>query len=202
MSYVVQPLDQDDENLSINSCANCNRSHRKCDRKLPICTECFKKNKTCVYETPKRVRKPQEKKPRFQPYPTKDEKKPALHQTQQYTILPPMLFPEQNNVMQFTQYAHPQSPVASFSSLEQILTVLPGNQHDMSHWVPALENYFEQVYLTSPLITTSALNTIKSYRRRLQNGENVTLSSMSVQEKEEMIVAFAMQGNYIIYLYK
>lgn len=40
--------------LSSKSCSNCRRLHRKCDRRLPCCSLCHERRKTCVYETGKR----------------------------------------------------------------------------------------------------------------------------------------------------
>jgi hypothetical protein len=172
-----------DENISPNSCANCNRSHRKCDRKLPICSECSKKNKVCIYEAPKRVKKNHDKKQdktRYQPYPTKDGPTPPqnfkFHQHEPKREKPP-------------------SPVASFSSLEQIMSVLPNNQHDVGRFIPALERYFEQVYLNTPLFDRSKFDSINTYRQRLL-GENVPINTSEIPDKEDMVLVFAMQGKY------
>jgi hypothetical protein len=39
-----------DCSVAPNSCSNCRRLHKKCDKVLPNCGECAKKNKKCVYE--------------------------------------------------------------------------------------------------------------------------------------------------------
>jgi hypothetical protein len=36
------------------ACSNCRRSHRKCDRKLPHCSECVAKKKKCTFLIPKK----------------------------------------------------------------------------------------------------------------------------------------------------
>jgi hypothetical protein len=74
MSDSPSDLVEDSEGgkLSPFSCANCRRGHRKCDRKLPVCTECVGKRKKCVYELPQK-RGPKgraAKTSNYQPYPT------------------------------------------------------------------------------------------------------------------------------------
>jgi hypothetical protein len=39
---------------SINSCKYCRSSHRKCDRKLPSCSQCIKRKIQCLYEPTKK----------------------------------------------------------------------------------------------------------------------------------------------------
>jgi len=36
------------------ACSNCRRSHRRCDRKLPVCGECIAKKKKCTFLIPKK----------------------------------------------------------------------------------------------------------------------------------------------------
>jgi hypothetical protein len=52
--------------LAAKACIECRRRHRKCDRLLPICTQCKNRQSQCEYTDAKR-RGP---KPYFQPYDT------------------------------------------------------------------------------------------------------------------------------------
>ncbi|KAL9646072.1 hypothetical protein ABK040_007951 [Willaertia magna] len=36
------------------ACVNCRKLHRKCNRKLPSCSECLDRGKECIYRTPKK----------------------------------------------------------------------------------------------------------------------------------------------------
>ncbi len=122
------------EELSINSCTNCNRSHRKCDRKLPHCTECVKKKKqNCVYEPPKRPKKITEPKTdRYEPYPTTDASSPRT-----------------NFKFHQVEPLHKRQKKSKTLPTIQPPITLP-SIHELPTYAPELERYFEQAYINTP----------------------------------------------------
>jgi hypothetical protein len=161
-----------------NSCVTCNKWHRKCDKILPKCTNCASKGKECTYKAPKRKKiDPSESDIRYQPY-----QKPAV-----IAIPPPTQQPvvqQQGNPL--TANIHEQ-----FAYLEQILSVEP-KQIDMTPLMPALEQYFESVYVSSPVVDRSKANLIKTYLRAIRNGTQDMLKEKP--EPADIALLYAMRA--------
>jgi hypothetical protein len=93
-----------DGELSPYSCANCRRGHRKCDRKLPKCTECVGKRKKCAYEVPQKRGPKGKAKNLYQPYPSVNTA--AIPQLGMPSNLVPGIFSDAQLMAQHMSPAH------------------------------------------------------------------------------------------------
>jgi hypothetical protein len=164
--------------LASHSCINCNKWHRKCDRVIPTCGNCSNKNKQCIYKDKRKKEQQSENEiTRYQPYPEirSDQLSRAM-----------IRLPETQN--------QPIETVAqpSFSYLEQILTVVPKHVNNMTSIMPALEHYFEHVYIGTPLIDRSKVNVIRHYLHCMRNG--IEPAPENAPNPEDIALVYSMRA--------
>jgi hypothetical protein len=173
---------------SPNSCVNCNKWHRKCDRITPICGNCASKNKECIYKKSKRRKvDPSESDIRYKPYPNAQQQTPIHAPT---PVMPP---PQPHITMHQASHIPSSLPLSAstqeqFTYLEQILSVVP-KQVDMTPLMPALEQYFEQVYMVSPLVDRTKDKLIRAYLRSVRTGTQDTLTQQPDPEDKALLYA-------------
>ncbi|KAL0483862.1 hypothetical protein AKO1_011879 [Acrasis kona] len=164
-----------EEGLCLFSCTYCNKLHRKCDRRLPSCSECIKRSKDCVYEKPKRIRRRKSKDVRAS-FDTPFTKTLKFHHINipvsdtgtpidVANIVPPTTF---------------NKTVASLPK-EQI-TISPEAQ---------MEECFENIYFNIPYFSASDRETLYKYR---QIDINTNLSQFTEKQLKLLSIIFAIKA--------
>ncbi|KAL0478999.1 hypothetical protein AKO1_007844 [Acrasis kona] len=197
MFNISNAVPTNEDHLSVNSCSNCNKSHRKCDRMLPICTECMRKNKNCIYEKPKRVKRKKtiSQELRYEPYPKSHQNNTSIPST---TPAPKQLYFHNINYGQ-----DPQSPSIT-TSIQN-----PSNQptappfHTVAEPPPVdsdiqvLTQSFERTMLNIPFFDSS----YKKYQYvQIENG--VDPESLPLFDKCLFALVLAMKSFYMMRIEK
>ncbi|KAL0478077.1 transcriptional regulatory protein [Acrasis kona] len=170
-----------EDDLSPYSCMGCRKGHRKCDRKLPICSECNVKNKKCSYEVPQK-RGPKTKTAKhYHPYGSINENNVMV----QHSAIPqlgmsPSLIPNLNLLQE--QLTHPLNGRRETEMIKRYLVT----QH--------LDLEYQSIQAYLPVMHPTKIHEVLGYIRDTVCGEGDMSLESPPPSNAELALVFAIEA--------